>query len=196
MQRLELKMPNKINLPFPPYFINAYLKQQFVDFGIVGESEITPILPVTPDGVDMLYQQLMETSNTPNPLLLQYDRLFRFRPTPFYRNKREQLIYTFVCSSYEKQSQAIAVAIEALDRQDATAQDINAWVADPANTLYEDDGVTPLPKNVYFHNVRVYQVDESRDLIELASVNMSAVRGKIVIEFDYHTTDPANWPYN
>lgn len=186
-------MANVLDLGFPPFFINGYIKDQLINFGIIEQSETTPILPVTPEDSNTIYQQLLQTSNTPNPLLIQYDRLLRFRPSPFYRRKREQLVYTFFCSSYEKQSNAMAMVIEALDRQDSTAQDINAWAA--ANTLYDDDGVTPLPKNVYFHNFRVYQVDESRDLIELASVNMSLTRGKIIVEFDYHTTDPANWPF-
>lgn len=190
-------MPSILNLGYPPFFINGYIKSQLVNFGIIDQSETTPILPVTPEDSSMIYQQLLQTSNTPNPLLIQYDRLLRFRPSPFYRRKREQLVYTFICSSFEKQQSAIAMCIEALDRQDSTAQDINAWAG--ANTLYDDDGVTPIPKNVYFHNFRVYQVDESRDLIELASVNMSLTRGKIIIEFDYHTTDPQDpsdpWPF-
>jgi len=186
-------MASTLDLGYPPFFINGYIKDQLVNFNIIGQSENTPILPVTPEDSTTIYQQLLTSSNIPNPLLIQYDRLLRFRPSPFYRRKREQLVYTFICSSYEKQSAAMAMVIEALDRQDATAEDINAWAA--KNTLFDDDGVTPLPKNVYFHNFRVYQVDESRDLIELASVNMSLVRGKIIIEFDYHTKDPQNWPF-
>jgi hypothetical protein len=186
-------MANTLNLAYPPFFINGYIKSQLVDFGIIGPSENTPILPVTPEDAATIYQQLLQSSNVPNPLLIQYDRLLRFRPSPFYRRKREQLVYTFICSSLEKENNAMAMVIEALDRQDATAEDINAWAA--ANTLFDDDGITPIPKNVYFHNFRVYQVDESRDLIELASVNMNTVRGKIIIEFDYHTKDPANWPF-
>jgi hypothetical protein len=186
-------MPSTLNLGYPPFFINGYIKDQLTSFDIIQSSEVTPILPVTPEDSATIYQQLLTTSNTPNPLLIQYDRLLRFRPSPFYRRKREQLVYTFICSSLEKQNNAMAMTIEALDRQDAAAQDINAWAA--ANTLFDDDGQTPIPKNVYFHNFRVYQVDESRDLIELASVNMSLVRGKIIIEFDYHTTDSQGWPF-
>jgi hypothetical protein len=70
------------------------------------------------------------------------------------------------------------VISEALDREDASAQDVNKWIKD---NLPDDN------KNVFFHRFKAFQIDETRDLLELSSARLSAVN-KIVIEYDYHTT--------
>jgi hypothetical protein len=72
------------------------------------------------------------------------------------------------------------IIFEALDRQDASAEDVNKWIKD--NIPSTD------PKNVFFHRFKAFQIDETRDLLELASVRLSFVN-KIIIEYDYHTTD-------
>jgi hypothetical protein len=41
---------------------------------------------------------------------------------------------------------------------------------------------------VYFHSFRVYQVDETRDLLDLASAR-TVYANKLIIEYDYHTKD-------
>jgi hypothetical protein len=45
-----------------------------------------------------------------------------------------------------------------------------------------------IPYNIYFHNTRVYQADESRDVAELASARTLFVN-KLVVEYDYHIKD-------
>ena len=49
-------------------------------------------------------------------------------------------------------------------------------------------GKFPEPINVHFHNFRVYQADETRDILELASAK-TVYGNKIIIEYDYHTKD-------
>jgi hypothetical protein len=71
----------------------------------------------------------------------------------------------------------VRVISEALDREDASAQDVNKWIKD---NLPDDN------KNVFFHRFKAFQIDETRDLLELSSARLSAVN-KIVIEYDYHT---------
>lgn len=174
-----------MQLALPPLFINGYIRQQLIDFGLVPDNpDFTPIMPVQPGDITMYYNELRERSAEPYPLFIQYDRLIRFRPNQFYRNKREQILYTINCGNFDKKEMASRVIIEALDREDATAQDINLWASQ--NVLV--DGNTVVPKNVFFHNFRVYQVDESRDLVELSSVKDN-FWDKIIIEYDYHTTD-------
>ena len=73
-----------------------------------------------------------------------------------------------------------------LDREDSAAQDINAYCASIATAQ--------LPFNVYFHNVRVYQADETRDVLDLASAR-TVFANKLIIEYDYHTKDPVGYPY-
>ena len=75
--------------------------------------------------------------------------------------------------------------IECLDREDAAAQDLNYWIA--TNDIEDDNGNVITP-NVMFHNIKVYQADEARDIAELASAR-TLFLNKLVIEYDYHTTD-------
>jgi hypothetical protein len=178
-------MANTMQLALPPLFINGYIRQQLINFGLVPNNpDWSPIMPVMPGDISGYYGELVARSGEANPIFMQYDRLIRFRPNSFYRTKREQILYTLNCSSYDKKEMASRVIIEALDRQDATAQEINEWAS--KNPLY--DGDTKIPVNVFFHNFRVYQVDESRDLVELSSVKDN-FWDKIIIEYDYHTTD-------
>jgi hypothetical protein len=77
------------------------------------------------------------------------------------------------------------VIIECLDREDAAAQDLNAWISINDIKDENDNIITP---NVMFHNIKVYQADEARDIAELASAR-TLFLNKLVIEYDYHTID-------
>jgi hypothetical protein len=114
-----------------------------------------------------------------------FDRLIRFRPNAFYRNKREQLVYFIYAPDLTKLFDATRVIIECLDREDAAAQDLNSWLS--TNDI-EDENGNAITKNVMFHNIKVYQADEARDIAELASAR-TLFLNKLVIEYDYHTVD-------
>lgn len=173
---------------FPPTFLNAYINQQLVDFGIISQTALAlpaPFVPAQyPTNIEDLYSDLIsvssQTGDGTEPTLIVYDRLMRFRPTPFYRRKREQLIYFVYSTNVENLIGAIRVITDALDREDAAAQDVNKWL--------KDNPIANIPTNVFFHNIRVYQADESRDVAELASARTLFVN-KIIIEYDYHTND-------
>lgn len=180
-------MAELTKLAIPTLFISGYLKKQLIDFGIVPNNpDWTPFIPATmPVDISTYYDQLIALSGESAPLVIQYDKLMRFRPNSFYRNKREQMILTIRCSSFEKKEVASRIIIESLDREDASAQDVNIWSSQ--NTLLDDNG-EEIPKNVYFHNFKIYQLDESRDIVELSSVKTD-FWDKLVVEYDYHTTD-------
>jgi hypothetical protein len=175
-------MPKATDLPFPPHWINAYLFDKLSEYEDIGVDkriqQLVPILATTPTSSEELYNNLLQSSTIEQPLLIQYDRLMRFRPTPFYPHKREQLIYTLYSTSLANINNAIILISQLLDREDAAAQDVNAWAAANAASLN-------VPHNVYFHNIRTYQADETRDLIELASARTMFLN-KIIIEYDYH----------
>lgn len=173
---------------FPPTFINAYIHDELKVFGLmpsVGEP-FQPFFPAqAPDSVEGIYNDIPFIRNNPDTTIVIFDRLMRFRPNTFYRHKREQLIYFIYSPNLSKLLDTTRVIIECLDREDAAAQDLNAWIA--ANDI-EDENGNVIPKNVFFHNMKVYQADESRDILELASAR-TLVLNKLVIEYDYHTKD-------
>lgn len=179
-------MADITKIAVPSLFIAGYLKQQLIDFGLVPNNpDWTPFVPASmPIDISTYYDQLIQLSGESSPIVVQYDKLMKFRSSPFYRSKREQLLLTIRCSSFEKKEAASRIIQEALDRQDASAEDINKWSA--SNTLLDDNG-SAIDKNVYFHYFKVYQVDESRDIVELSAVKTD-FWDKLVVEYNYHTT--------
>ena len=165
---------------FPPEYINKYIQAQLEEFEILtGAEQFNPIIPVSPVGIEELYSNYISSPGNPDAFLVLYDRMTRYRPKPFYRHKREQLIYSIHGNSLSKVMDVSRVIFEALDREDASGQDVNKWIK---------NNVPAADINVFFHNFKVFQVDETRDVLELSSVRTLMVN-KIIIEYDYHTTN-------
>ena len=179
---------------FAPTFINNYVNEQLSKFGLIStgptlpnQAGFNPMVPAQyPTNIEDLYNDTISIQNVDSPILIVYDRMMRFRPTPFYRRKREQLIYFVYSSDVAKLINAVRIITDSLDREDASAEDVNKYS--------KNNATAENPANVYFHNTRVYQVDESRDVAELASARTLFVN-KVIVEYDYHSTDPAEYPY-
>ena len=173
---------------FPPTFLNKYVNAQLGLFGLLSDGPgefdqagFDPMIPAQyPTNIEDLYNDQIRIRQTEQPILIVYDRLMRFRPTPFYRHKREQLIYFIYSSDVAKLINSVRIITDALDREDSAAQDVNLWL--------KNNPISGIPNNVFFHNIRVYQADESRDVAELASARTLFVN-KIIIEYDYHIKD-------
>jgi hypothetical protein len=171
------------DLPFPPHWINEYLYKQLSKYEGINMSEgagingVVPIFAVTPTNTEEIYKNLTQSIPVEQPLLIQYDRLIRFRTNSFYPRKREQLLYYLYSTDLATVNYANILISQLLDREDASAQDLNNY-----------DSSLSLTRNVFFHATRVYQADETRDVIELASARTVFIN-KLIIEYDYH----ANW---
>jgi len=165
---------------FPPTIINGYILSELSFHSLIPPLDLLgpsfdPMVPAQfPTNIEDLYNDAIEIRQTPNPLLIVYDRLMRFRPTPFYAHKREQLIYFVYSTDVGNLIDSIRVISSALDREDSSAQDVNSWARNNIDS-----------PNIFFHNTRVYQADESRDVTELASARTLFVN-KIIVEYDYH----------
>jgi hypothetical protein len=180
------------NTGFPPVFLNAYILEELRKFKGVdgnplmptGPEPFQPFFPAqVPDSVEGIYNDIPFIRNNPDTTVIIFDRLIRFRPNTFYRHKREQLIYFIYSPNLSKLIDTTRVIIECLDREDAAAQDLNLWISQ--NDILDENEET-IAKNVFFHNIKVYQADESRDILELASARTLGLN-KLVIEYDYHT---------
>jgi hypothetical protein len=177
---------------FPPTFLNRYILSELAYYGLIAESDLlnpSPMVPAQfPTNIEDLYNDNIQIRQTESPVLIVYDRLMRFRPSPLYLHKREQLIYFIYSTDVAKLINSVRVISNALDREDASAQDINAW--NIANPILNNQGDVSIPYNIFFHNTKVYQADESRDVAELASARTLFVN-KLIIEYDYHIkTEP------
>jgi len=168
------------DLPHPPTWINAYVIDELLkydDIGVSSASSLAPIFAVTPTNTDELYNNLLQSGPVQEPLMIIYDRLMTFRPSSFYPHKREQLVYFLYSTSIVNINNAVTVISQLLDREDASAQDLNAWCAQNTNGK---------KYNVFFHNTKVYQAQESRDLLDLASARTMYIN-KLIIEYDFHS---------
>jgi hypothetical protein len=199
------------NTFFPGFIVNGYLENELKRFEIISPAQtFSSFIPVMSSSIDDLYGEFL-TNDSSLPIYIAYDRLSRFRPSPFYRHKREQMVYT-IHGPLEKVYATARVIQAALDREDSAAQDVNLWSSrnlskwyDLAleNDIYVPSDIpriiaNPSPESttqpIFFHNFKTFQMDESRDLLELAAVR-GIYRNKIVVEYDYHTNDPLDALY-
>ena len=179
------------DLPFPPIWINEYIKEELNKYGF---SVLT--IPSNPNAIDDLTKNRVDIAQQydgdGNPLsvqwdiAIQYDRLLRFRRNAFYPMKCEQLLY-YVYSVPSKIIDAGIIISQLLDRSDAAAEDLNKWcMAKQNGDSPIIDLAVPITHNVYFHDIKVYQLEEVRDLTELAALR-GLTLNKFVIEYDYHS---------
>lgn len=173
-------MATVADLPYAPKWLNKFIFQElskYDDIGVSGLSQLVPIFATSPTNTEDIYKNVVELTEIAEPLVIIYDRLITFRPTVFYPHKREQLIYYLYSTSLANVNNANIVISQLLDREDASAQDLNSWCAQNAG---EEN------YNVFFHNTKVYQAQEARDVLDLASARTIFVN-KLIVEYDYHS---------
>ena len=179
-------------ISYPPIFINTYLQQKL---GAAGFGAV-PMFPTMPTDFDLAegfsISQLTEGAGkfTYQGQAAVYDRMFKMRRKAFPHIKDEQLLYYF----YATREQSVPSLMfmtqqiqDLLDRGDESAEDINSWIK--TNMLNSDgkyvaDGQEFLP--VYFHEFKVYQLEETRDIIDFGTARTYA-GNKIIIDYCYHT---------
>jgi hypothetical protein len=165
------------DLPFPPTWIDGYVTAELLKYGDIGVSDSQTIGPIVRVGsgtnIDELYANLTQNGSVSEPLLIISDRMMVFRPNSFYPQKREQIIYYMYSADPTNVWKASQIISQLLDREDASAQDLNEWCRGKAG------------HNVFFRNTKVYEVQASRDLIDYATAKVTMVN-KLIIEYDWH----------
>jgi hypothetical protein len=177
---------------YPPKYLNAYLNAKLSEYDDLNLPKnlnygLVPFFARSPIDISAIYNDLEVSNDTSLPLVFTYDRMMRLRPNSFYVHKREQLLY-IAYGTVEDVLNAGQVIQGILDREDAAAQDLNKWMS-------ENKDIVGIP-NIFFRNIKVYQADESRDVIEQEmAIGGRSTRpvyaNKFIIEYDYHSkTDP------
>jgi hypothetical protein len=72
-----------------------------------------------------------------------------------------------------------------MDRYDETAEEINNWCSNRQVNLGTDANPNLIDNMFYFHNFKVYQLEETRDIIDFGTARTYG-GNKIIIDFDYH----------
>ncbi len=174
----------------PPTIINKYLQSK-IDPSFSGQGT-TYFFPTLPTDIE----NLTSTFPQSNEVFAVYDRMFRMRRGPFPHIKCEQLLYYFYAVGENATTKMVITQqqiSDLLDRADESAQEINEWALqnkrpdnDPISTQsplgrYWDDE----SKSVFFHNFKIYQLEETRDIVDFGTARTYA-GNKIIIDYDWH----------
>jgi hypothetical protein len=185
-----------MSISYPPIFINDYLQEkiyqsfesdfQFENDPNAGPATVPtiPFFPTSPTTIDVLTQSLPTSSYG---LFAVYDRMFKMRRKAFPHIKDEQLLYYFYKteSTPELLIETVQKVQDLLDRGDESAQELNSWISSKLqNGLYIKQNKSFRP--VFFHDIKIYQLEETRDIIDFGTARTYA-GNKIIIDYCYHT---------
>jgi hypothetical protein len=172
-------MANDTLLNTPVLWINKYLKEKIA---LLTEENIDiPFFPSSPTDLSAL----TETFPASGGCLATWDRLIKMNRKGFPHIKCEQLLYYFYATAEESAENMIQIqeaVLRLMDRYDETAEEVNNWCSNRQVRL--DDG-TLIDNMFYFHNFKVYQLEETRDIIDFGTARTYG-GNKIIIDFDYH----------
>jgi hypothetical protein len=170
-------MANDTTLNTPVLWINKYLQDKI---SLLTNLQDVPFFPTVPSTIDALTQ-----SFPAGDVMATYDRMFRMNRKTFPHIKSEQILYYFYATadtSVEKMVQITEAVYRLLDRGDESAEEVNNWCSNRRVDL----GTEGLIDNMfYFHNFKVFQLEEVRDIIDFGTARTYA-GNKIIIDFDYH----------
>lgn len=173
-------------LTHPPSLVNYYLSEKISQSLSDRFSSSLRFFPTQPTDIQQLTENFPEASGD---VFAVYDRMFKYRRKPFPHIKSEQLLYYFykMAGDPEALIETTQAVYDLLDRGDESAQDLNSWIASKVNQ--ETKKITFVGKEflpVYFHNMRVYQLEETRDIVDFGTARTYA-GNKIIIDYEYHT---------
>ena len=168
-------MANDNLLNTPVLWINKYLEFQIP---LLTNIEV-PLFPSTPSILDDL------TGSFPaGGAMGTWDRLIKMNRKGFPHIKCEQILYYFYSTQenvIEKLVRTQEAVLRLMDRGDETAEEINDWCKHRQVNL----GGELVDNMFYFHNFKVYQLEETRDIIDFGSARTYG-GNKFIIDYDYH----------
>jgi hypothetical protein len=169
----------------PVLWINRYLQDQIAGIfqNTAGEQNATfPLFPSLPSTIDDLTEYFGQSTQG---VAATWDRLIKMNRKGFPHIKCEQLLYYFYATGDDAVNKMVKIqesVLRLMDRFDETAEEVNNWCSNRQIRL--DDG-TIVDNQFYFHNFKVYQLEETRDIIDFGTARTYG-GNKIIIDFDYH----------
>lgn len=156
----------------PVLWINQYLKEKIP---LLTDLEDVPFFPTGPSTLETLQKQFPEGGT-----MAVWDRMKRMRRGPFPHIKCEQVLYYFYATGESPSLKMIQIqeaVLRLLDRGDESAEELNKWVQ---GKIF--DGMSC---EFYFHDFKIYQLEEARDIVDFGTARTYA-GNKIIIDYDYH----------
>jgi hypothetical protein len=179
-------------ISYPPVMINEYLAEKVTERLPDRFSGAFRFFPTLPTDINSLTENFPAASND---VFAVYDRMFKMRRKVFPHVKNEQLLYYFykMNSDPEALIETVQIVADLLDRGDESAQEINAWTTGKLEEQGREDiivfgsGLLAREfKPVFFHELQIWQLEETRDIIDFGTARTYA-GNKIIIDYKYHT---------
>ena len=170
-------MANDSPLNTPVLWINKYLEDKIT---LLTDIEV-PLFPSTPSVLDDLTGSFPEGG-----VMGTWDRLIKMNRKGFPHIKSEQLLYYFYATAENTIENMVKIqesVFRLMDRFDETAEEVNNWCSNRRVDLGGTDG--EVDNMFYFHNFKVYQLEETRDIIDFGTARTYG-GNKIIIDFEYH----------
>jgi hypothetical protein len=160
----------------PVLWINAYLQEKLEGLGF----DSMPFFPSVPSTLNDLTESFPTSG-----VMATYDRMIRMRRSPFPHIKCEQLLYYFYATAQNSVINMVKITeqtLRVMDREDETAEELNEWCRAKGSIIVEGETIEP---NFVFHNFKVFQLQETRDIVNFGTARTYA-GNKIIIYYDYH----------
>lgn len=173
-------MANESLLNTPVLWINKYLENKII--GMTGIDKI-PFFPSSPSILDDL------TGSFPaGGVMATWDRLIKMNKKSLPHIKSEQILYYFYATAentIENMVQVQEAVLRLMDRLDETAEEINNWCSNRSINVGTAQVPNIIDNMFYFHSFKVYQLEETRDIIDFGTARTYG-GNKIIIDFEYH----------
>lgn len=173
----------------PPVLINHYLAEKVPSILSARFSGAMKFFPASPTDINALTDSFPEAFND---VFAVYDRMFRMRRSPFPHIKSEQLLYYFYKMQGDPEAliETTQIVYDLLDREDESAEEINQWViSKTVNGVITIEGKEFKP--VYFNRFKIYQLQETRDIINFATARTYA-GNKLIVDYEYRVQNYDN----
>lgn len=172
-------MANDSLLNTPVLWINKYLEDKIP---LLTNIEV-PLFPSTPSILDDL------TGSFPAAGVMgTWDRLVKMNRKTLPHIKGEQILYYFYATAENTIENMVKIqeaVLRLMDRLDETAEEVNNWCSNRAINI-GTEAIPDLIENMfYFHNFKIYQLEETRDIIDFGTARTYG-GNKIIIDFEYH----------
>jgi hypothetical protein len=172
-------MANDSLLNTPVLWINKYLQDKIP---LLTNIEV-PLFPSTPSALEDL-----SGSFPPGGVMATWDRLIRMNRKTLPHLKSEQVLYYFYATAEnmtENMVQIQEAVFRLLDRLDESAEEVNNWCSNRQINLGTEQSPDLIDNMFYFHNFKVYQLEETRDIIDFGTARTYG-GNKFIIDFEYH----------
>jgi hypothetical protein len=178
-------------ISYPPVFINQYLAEKVVEAIPERFASSFKFFPVSPTDITALTEGFPDAASD---VFAVYDRMFRYRKSPFPHIKNEQVIYYLYKNGSDPEAliEATQIIYDLLDRMDESAIELNEWISSKIGidglVSFGSGNLRRTFKPVFFHDLKVYQLEEVKHVINFSTARPYA-GNKIIIDYEYHNSD-------